>query len=80
MTDLTPQAATRYEALRKWRLGEAREQEIPPYVIFHDAVLHDIALERPTTLDELGMIRGVGGSKLTRYGMAVLDVLAEVGV
>lgn len=80
MADLTPQAATRYEALRKWRLGEAREQEIPPYVIFHDAVLHDIALERPTTLDELGMIRGVGGSKLTRYGAAVLDVLAEVGV
>ena len=79
MTDLTPEAAARYEALRTWRLGEAREQEIPPYVIFHDAVLHDIACERPTTLDELGMIRGVGGSKLSRYGAAVLDVLADVG-
>ena len=77
--DLAPEAATRYEALRTWRLGEAREQEIPPYVIFHDAVLHDIAMERPTTLDELGLIRGVGGSKLARYGEAVLDVLAEVG-
>ncbi|AHI24633.1 ATP-dependent DNA helicase RecQ [Komagataeibacter xylinus] len=79
MADLTPEAAARYEALRQWRLGEAREQEIPPYVIFHDAVLHDIALERPTTLDELGMIRGVGGSKLARYGAAVLDVLADIG-
>ncbi|KON65164.1 ATP-dependent DNA helicase RecQ [Komagataeibacter europaeus] len=79
MADLTPEAAARYEALRQWRLGEAREQEIPPYVIFHDAVLHDIALERPATLDELGMIRGVGGSKLARYGAAVLDVLADVG-
>lgn len=34
MADLTPEAAARYEALRTWRLGEAREQEIPPYVIF----------------------------------------------
>ncbi|WP_156470335.1 HRDC domain-containing protein, partial [Komagataeibacter xylinus] len=49
------------------------------YVIFHDAVLHDIALERPTSLDELGMIRGVGGSKLARYGEAVLAVLAQTG-
>jgi len=42
-------------------------------------VLHDIAIERPATLDELGRIKGVGASKLDRYGDAVLQVLAEAG-
>jgi ATP-dependent DNA helicase RecQ len=73
---LPPEAEGPFAALRAWRLGEAREQEIPPYVIFHDAVLHDIAIEKPTTLDALGRIKGVGASKLDRYGAAVLQVLA----
>ena len=42
-----------YEALRLWRLAEAKGQSIPPYVIFHDSVLRDIAAMRPTTLEEL---------------------------
>ncbi len=56
-----PGADTRYEALRLWRLAEAKGQGIPPYVIFHDSVLRDIAALRPTTLDELAQIKGVGG-------------------
>ncbi|GBQ28731.1 ATP-dependent DNA helicase RecQ [Acetobacter estunensis NRIC 0472] len=76
---LTDEARERFLALKKWRLTEAREQEIPPYVIFHDATLRDIALECPDTLDQLGDVRGVGGSKLTRYGDAVLEVLADIG-
>ena len=79
VVNLPPEAEGPFAALRAWRLGEAREQEIPPYVIFHDAVLHDIAIERPETLDELGRIKGVGASKLDRYGDAVLQVLAEAG-
>ncbi|GBQ26696.1 ATP-dependent DNA helicase RecQ [Gluconacetobacter azotocaptans DSM 13594] len=76
---LPPEAEAPFAALRAWRLGEAREQEIPPYVIFHDVVLHDIAMERPATLDALGRIKGVGASKLDRYGAAVLQVLAKAG-
>jgi ATP-dependent DNA helicase RecQ len=64
-----------YEALRLWRLAEARAQSIPPYVIFHDSVLRDIAAMRPATLDELAQIKGVGASKLERYGRLVLGVL-----
>ncbi|HEX2942845.1 MAG TPA: DNA helicase RecQ [Rhodopila sp.] len=64
-----------YEALRLWRLAEAKAQSIPPYVIFHDTVLRDIAAQRPATLDELGGIKGVGASKLERYGRSVLGVL-----
>jgi ATP-dependent DNA helicase RecQ len=65
-----------YEALRLWRLAEAKGQGIPPYVIFHDSVLRDIATFHPATLDELAQIKGVGASKLDRYGTRVLGVLA----
>ncbi len=68
----TGPAASLYEALRLWRLAEAKGQSIPPYVIFHDAVLRAIASARPASLDELGVLKGVGASKLTRYGAAVL--------
>ncbi len=64
-----------YEALRLWRLAEARGQGIPPYVIFHDSVLRDIAGMKPRSLDELSQIKGVGASKLERYGTLVLGVL-----
>ncbi|HEX3573030.1 MAG TPA: DNA helicase RecQ [Rhodopila sp.] len=65
-----------YEALRLWRLAEAKGQSIPPYVIFHDSVLREVATLRPTTLDELAQIKGVGASKLERYGRHVLGVLS----
>jgi ATP-dependent DNA helicase RecQ len=64
-----------YEALRLWRLAEAKGQSIPPYVIFHDSVLREIAALRPATLDALAQIKGVGASKLERYGRLVLGVL-----
>ncbi|GBQ84175.1 DNA helicase RecQ [Asaia krungthepensis] len=67
----------RFEALRRWRRDEAREQEIPPYVIFHDAVLSEIARENPESVEELSVIKGVGSSKLKRYGDAVIAVLEE---
>jgi ATP-dependent DNA helicase RecQ len=74
-----PADASLYEALRLWRLAEAKAQSIPPYVIFHDSVLREIAAMRPASLDELAQIKGVGGSKLQRYGRHVLGVLsAEV--
>jgi ATP-dependent DNA helicase RecQ len=75
-----PEAAGLFEALRSWRATEARTQSVPPYVIFHDTVLRDIAAVRPTDLGELGQIKGVGASKLDRYGTAVLAVVRrEVG-
>lgn len=75
---LSPDEKPYFDALRQWRLSEAREQEIPPYVIFHDSVLRDIAREQPISHDELGGIKGVGASKLDRYGVAVLTVLREI--
>jgi ATP-dependent DNA helicase RecQ len=74
---LDGEGATLFEALRLWRSGEAKAQSVPPYVIFHDTVLREIAAMRPTREDELGQIKGVGASKLARYGEGVLRVVRE---
>ena len=72
-----PVAEGIFAALRAWRAAEAKAQAIPPYVIFHDSVLREIAAVRPQALDKLGDIKGVGASKLQRYGARVLAVLAQ---
>ncbi len=74
--DLDPAAQALWEALRAWRLAEARQQQLPPYVIFHDATLIAVARRHPTTLAALAEIPGIGRSKLDRYGPAVIAVVA----
>ncbi|MGZ3368287.1 MAG: DNA helicase RecQ [Caulobacteraceae bacterium] len=66
-----------YEALRAWRRQAAADQGVPPYVIFHDRTLAEIALFRPATLSDMAMIGGVGQAKLDHYGQAVLRVVRE---
>ncbi len=67
-----------WQALRQWRLETAGEENVPPYVIFHDATLAAIVESRPESLDELAEISGVGKHKLERYGDQVLNVLASL--
>ena len=74
-----PAANTLFEALRTWRMEIAKAQAVPPYVIFHDTVLRDIAAVRPANLAELAEIKGVGASKLDRYGVAVLALVQRHG-
>jgi len=62
-------------ALKAKRTELAREQGVPPYVIFHDSTLLEILNQRPASLAELGQISGVGQGKLARYGEAFLGVL-----
>jgi ATP-dependent DNA helicase RecQ len=69
----------RFEALRAWRRDRASEQHVPPYVIFHDKALLQIAQDEPGTLNALSAIPGVGQSKIERYGAGVLDVLRNHG-
>ena len=75
-SDLDPAGQALWEALRAWRLDEARRQELPPYLIFHDATLLEIARRRPAALAALAAVPGIGRSKLDRYGAAVLAVVA----
>ncbi len=66
-----------FERLRIWRASTAKSAGVPPYVIFHDATLAAIASARPSSLDALGGISGIGTKKLERYGEDVLRVLAS---
>jgi ATP-dependent DNA helicase RecQ len=72
---LPPEAQGLFEALRAWRRETAAEQGVPPYVIFQDRTLAEIALFRPATLADLALANGVGQSKLEHYGQAVLKVV-----
>ncbi|MBN8808777.1 MAG: DNA helicase RecQ [Sphingomonas sp.] len=66
-----------FEALRDKRRELAQESKVPPYVIFHDSVLRDMAAARPASLSALGTISGVGERKLAAYGDAFLQVIRE---
>ena len=66
-----------FEALRALRRELAAEAQVPPYVIFHDAVLRDMASRRPASRAELGAIPGVGAKKLDAYGEAFLRAIRE---
>ena len=77
--ELGPQAEAVFERLRAWRTGVAKELGMPPYVIFHDSTLRQIAAAPPATLAGLAVINGVGETKLARYGEQILEVLAEGG-
>ena len=66
-----------YVALKRWRLERAKSDEIPAYVVFHNATLAEIATRRPKTIRELARVAGVGPAKLERYGEDVLAALAE---
>ena len=68
-----------FEALRQKRLDIAREQSVPPYVIFHDRTLIELAAARPATRADMATIPGIGEAKLNRYGAAFLEVIAEHG-
>jgi len=65
-----------YSALKRWRRERATADEHPPYVVFHNTTLAEIAARRPRDLTELGAVPGVGPTKLERYGTDVLAVLA----
>ena len=64
-----------FERLREVRLRLARERGLPPYVIFHDAALRDMARVKPTTADALLGVRGVGARKAEDLGEHFLDAI-----
>jgi ATP-dependent DNA helicase RecQ len=65
-----------FDALRALRRDLAQEAGVPPYVVFHDATLREMAA-RPSSLAQLGEIGGVGARKLEAYGEAFLEVLRQ---
>ena len=76
---LTGDAGARFAALRQWRLETARRDGVPPYVVFHDTTLAEIARRSPHTMSGLAAVPGVGPAKLERYGEALLALLSGLG-
>ncbi|WP_066777603.1 DNA helicase RecQ [Sphingomonas sp. CCH5-D11] len=66
-----------FEALRTRRRELAQEAGVPPYVIFHDSVLREMAARRPGSLSAMAHLTGVGQRKLDAYGEAFLRVIRE---
>ena len=62
-------------ALKAWRTEQARQQAVPPYVVFHDRTLLELAARRPGSLAELAEVGGIGAAKLERYGEGLLELL-----
>jgi ATP-dependent DNA helicase RecQ len=64
-----------FDTLREVRLRLARQRGVPPYVIFHDTTLRDMAVRRPKTTAELYQVYGVGAKKASDFGDAFLDAI-----
>jgi DNA helicase-2/ATP-dependent DNA helicase PcrA len=62
-------------ALRAWRTSRAREDHVPPYIVFHDQTLAAIAEIRPASLAGLRRVKGIGAAKLDAYGDEILEVV-----
>jgi ATP-dependent DNA helicase RecQ len=66
-----------FDSLRTLRKRLADHAGVPPYVVFHDAALREMAERQPTTLDEFSMITGVGQAKLARYGQEFIALIND---
>jgi len=63
--------------LKALRLSIAKENNVPPYVVFHDKTLIEMVLNKPSSLTAMNEIPGVGKSKLDKYGRVFLDIIKE---
>ena len=66
------------DALRAWRIEQARRRGVPPYVILHDRTLDAVASSLPRSRDELRSLPGIGPAKLDAFGDAILGLVAAV--
>lgn len=69
-----------FERLRQLRLQIAKDEHLPPYIIFSDKTLHELATYKPQTIEEFGTIYGVGENKQAKYGSSFIKVITEKNV
>ncbi len=73
-----PELETRRLALEAWRTAQAEEEGRAAYLILTNETIAQLAADRPTTLEEVRRIKGIGPVKLDRYGASILEVLESV--
>jgi DNA helicase-2/ATP-dependent DNA helicase PcrA len=66
-------------ALRDWRLERARAEQVPAYVVAHDATLEAISEARPTSIPALRRVKGMGQARIDRYGDEIIAVVQRIG-
>ena len=76
--DLSKSEQEIFEKLRWWRVETARAHNVPAYVIFVDATLREIAKAKPTSLEQLRGVTGVGEKKLVSYGDEIVAMIMEM--
>ena len=77
LAELDDDAQALFELLRAWRAETAKEISKPAFTILHDATLIAIAQAQPRTLRQLALLRGIGATKLDRYGGEILALIAD---
>ena len=75
--DMAPETLALFEALRLMRTAIAKKKRVPAYLVLHDAALLEIAVRRPTSLEELEQVPGIGDAKLRQYGKVILSVVVQ---
>ena len=75
--ELTDPQAELFEKLKAWRAKQAKKRNIPPYTVFHDKTLIEIATVKPTNETEFLAVSGVGAAKLKKYGRAIFALVQE---
>jgi ATP-dependent DNA helicase RecQ len=78
-SDLSGAQQALFDALRALRRELARELGVPPYVVFHDSTLADMAQAAPRDADELAQVRGVGAAKVAKFGERFLATIRAHG-
>jgi superfamily II DNA helicase RecQ len=73
-----PEDEITVERLRAWRLERSRADEVPAFVVLHDATLRELAAVRPSSMGELATVKGLGPAKLERYGDDLLALLTPL--
>ena len=68
-----------FNSLRDWRAARASKEGVPPFLVLTNDVLALVARQRPTTLNALGQIRGLGEAKVKRFGRELLGILGSPG-
>jgi ATP-dependent DNA helicase RecQ len=76
--DLSSSEQKIFEKLRWWRMETARAHSVAAFIIFGDATLREIAKVKPTSLDALRVVSGVGAKKLASYGDEIVDIISEM--
>ena len=67
-----------FEELRALRKRLADQQAIPAYIVLSDKTLHQLAIQRPTTLEEFGMVSGIGEYKKEKYGKDFIELIQQL--